>query len=307
MHPRPSFHIDRGPTPRFSHVVFADASIIRRRVVDTARYAVTPAPVQAPAVPNELHDRFLLWLLQQGGVDGSMYRIETLRRRLPACLRALHVRTPAAARRALQRNPTQLHAALSATLIGVTSFFRDAQVFDALERSVLPALAAARRRPLRIWSVGCSDGAELYSVAMLLAEAGLLDGASLLGTDCRADAVTAARSGRYTPLATNAVSAARLRRHFRTEDGAWRIDERLRRAATFRIGNVFACPEPGHWDVILCRNLAIYLDDGAARDLWRRLDATMRPGAVLVVGKAERPDHASLAPIGPSMYRRTVS
>ncbi len=96
----------------------------------------------------------------------------------------------------LENRPDLLPAAVGSLLIGVTEFFRDPAVFEAVRARVVPELAARGRGPLRIWSAGCSSGEELYSLAILLAEAGLLAGSFLLGTDCRIEAVRQARSGR---------------------------------------------------------------------------------------------------------------
>ena len=74
----------------------------------------------------------------------------------------------------------------------------------------------------------------------------------------------------------------------------------------WRTGDVLTLPEPGTWDLVLCRNLAIYLQPEAASGLWRRLGASLRPGGLLALGKAERPTGASdLAAVGPCLYRRT--
>ena len=290
---------------RFSHVVFADAPLMRRQPLDVARYAVAYAPVRPALPPSPAADAFLRWLFERAGIDGSWYRRDALRRRLPACLRALRVRSLAEAQRTLQHDPSLVTDALSAILIGVTSFFRDPTVFAALAET-LPSIAASLRRPLRVWSVGCSDGAELYSVGVILAEAGLLAGAELVGTDCRSDAIAAARDARFETLALRHVSDERRARFFARDGCRWRVGEVVRAAARFSVGDALARVEPGEWDVILCRNLTIYLEDIAARELWHRLAASLRAGAVLVVGKAERPDMGYVVPAGPCVYRRVA-
>ncbi len=301
----PSYEIPRKNPQRFDHVVFADASLPRRDPIDLARYAIISARMRPSPPPSPADDEFLRWLFERAGLDCSAYRADALRRRLPACLRVLRVRSLAEARRTLQHNPATLNGALTSTLIGVTSFFRDPAVFCALTET-LRSLAASRRRPLRIWSVGCSDGAELYSVAIILAEIGVLADTDLVGTDCRADAIAAARDARFDALALHHVHAERRARFFVRNGSRWRANETLRSAARFRVGNVLACCEPGYWDVILCRNLTIYLEDGAARELWRRLQACLRPGGALVVAKAERPDLRNVVPTGPCIYRRVA-
>src|SRR5207248_1961585 len=128
-----------------------------------------------------------------------------------------------------QRDPALVHVAIGTLVIGVTSFFRDAAVFKHLAEHVLPALPRANPR---IWSAGCSDGGELYSVAMLMAELGLLEGAVLLGSDCRPPAVACAREGRYDLAAVRDVPSCCAERYLEPHSSTQaRISRRLRAAA----------------------------------------------------------------------------
>ena len=94
-------------------------------------------------------------------------------------------------------------------------------------------------------------------------------------------------------------------RYFDPVDGRFRIAAAIRAAITWRTGNVMQLPEPGAWDLILCRNVAIYMETGVGAALWRTLESCLRPGGVLVVGKAERPTEAKgLVAMAPCIYRR---
>ena len=195
--------------------------------------------------------------------------------------------------------------AVSALLIGVTSFFRDPAVFATIRDIVLPELTSGGR-PLRAWSVGCSDGAELYSLAMLAAEIAAPHRSLLLGTDCRPDAIRRARAG-----SSMQPRCRRSRRRCATATSIASMagaSLRARISGTSSAGGAAtssACPEPGTWDLILCRNLVIYMEPGVTRDLWETLGACLRPGGILVVGKAERPTEAKgLVPLAPCIYRR---
>src|ERR1051326_2853481 len=164
---------------RFRHIVFSGFSSPSR--VNMARDARSvPVKDRWGGTLSEDDELFVRWLFRNGGIGGGAYRFETLRRRLPACLRAVRAQSTAHAKQLLQDTPELIRPAMGAMVLGVTWFFRDAEVFDHLRHSVLPALTSSRPR---IWSAGCSDGAELYSIAISLAELGLLDGSRLLGTD----------------------------------------------------------------------------------------------------------------------------
>ena len=240
--------------------------------------AAGPAPGGLPA-----------FVLREAGLDPEVYRAGPLERRIAACLRALRAESEPSARLRLNASPVLVDRAVSTLLIGVSGFFRDSPVFEAIERTVIPSLA---RRPgrLRIWSIGCSSGAELYSVAVLLAEAGELERADLFGTDCRADAVALARAGVFTDEEVAGIENDALRsRYLERIRGGWRVVEPLRRATDWKVSDVTRERAEGPWDLVLCRNLFIYLQSATTDAILRGIRARLRPGGFLVVGKAERP------------------
>lgn len=256
-----------------------------------------------PAEPAADRDPFLRWLLVSSGLDPALYRLKPLARRLSACLRTLRVDSVDGGRRLLERRPDLLPRALDALLIGVTEFFRDAAVFATLRDDVLPSLARAGR-PLRVWSAACSTGAELYSVAMLLDESGRLDGARLLGTDCRAGAVRAAKAGWYSAAEVNGVSPALAARYLRPDGDGFRVELPAGTDIRWRTSDVGRTVEPGRWDLILFRNTAIYMDPLAADRIWTALARALAPGGALVTGRAERPHVESLGPLRSCICRK---
>jgi chemotaxis methyl-accepting protein methylase len=189
---------------------------------------------------------------------------------------------------ALERSPARIELAVSTLLIGVTDFFRDAGVFEMLSGTVVPALAR-RGGPVGVLSAGCSSGAELYSVAMLLDEARLLDQATLLGVDCRRDAVVRAREGLFDETLLATLAPEQRARYFEAERGGGRAIGRLRVRTEWRVLDVVQSVPDGPWDIALCRNLLMYLRSDAADAVCRSLAARLAPGGVLVLGRAERP------------------
>jgi chemotaxis methyl-accepting protein methylase len=298
---------------RFRHVVFKGRGRGRKHAVNLApRAASARATIDTSAywsaVPrlSAEEERFTRALLARGGLELDAYRQETLRRRLPACLRALQAATAdEAARRLDGASDAVVSLAVNAMVIGVTGFFRDATVFHYLRDSVI-GVRSRNGAWMRVWSAGCSDGQELYSVAMLLAEADLLDGSYLLGTDCRAAALERARDGRYDARTLRDVSRQRQQRHFVPAGGEfYRVRDEMRGAVQWRRGDVTRVCEPGAFDLILCRNLAMYLTPDVAGALWQQLESSLRPGGYLVLGKAERPLGATrVSAVAPCVYRR---
>lgn len=291
---------------KFRHVIFPGEVNQRKKVVNIAASCDLPAPPGGQLSDlSEENASFLKWLFAQAGLDACLYRVETLQRRLPACLRVLRARSPSQARRQLEQDPTLVPTGLSAMLVGVTSFFRDPPVFEMLRQQILPALAGARTG-VHVWSVGCSDGAELYSVALLLAELNLLTGSYLLGTDCRSDAIARARLGCFDQEAVRNLPPTLRSRSFTPHASAWEVLPSIRAALHWRTADILKTPEPGGWDLILCRNTTIYLRAEAITFLWEHFETVLRPGGILVLGKAERPLGAKrLSLVGPCVYRRT--
>jgi chemotaxis protein methyltransferase CheR len=175
-----------------------------------------------------------------------------------------------------------------------TSFFRDLRCFDALRKRVLPDLIAERadRRRLAIWCAGCASGQEAYSVAMLLREhfPGLAQWeVTLFATDLSRHVLERARAGRYKSLeVSRGLPEALLAKYFRRQGAEWQIAEELRAAVEFRELNL-AEPWPiaGEMDLVLMRNVLIYLDADTRRKVFERLLRVLSPSGYLVLGTAE--------------------
>ena len=219
----------------------------------------------------------------------------------------MRVSTLADARSLAQRNPDLAREALESLVIGVTQFFRDAEAFDFLRDTVFPDLTGPGGYA-SIWSAGCSDGAELYSLAILFAEQGVLHRRRMLGTDCRALAMTRAAAGVFDVDVLRFVPSHLLVKYFHRRGAEWQIAHWLRHQMHWRRSDLLTVQEPGPWDLILCRNLSIYLQPRAVATVWYRLHDALKVGGLLMTGKAERPPAGlRLAPVGPCLYRRERS
>jgi chemotaxis protein methyltransferase CheR len=270
------------------HVRFVGRPTTTALVFPERVHLSLPMANSVDASTTERSSPFITWIFERAGLAVESYRGASLGHRLSACLRALHASTEAQARQILEERPELLSAAVSTLLIGVTDFFRDARVFEALRTEVLPELGA-RGRPLRIWSAACSSGAELYSLAILLAQEGRLERSFLLGSDCRRDAMEQAHSALYNSNELRRVEPSDRQRYFDRVGTFWRPIEPLRRQVHWKVSDLGRRLEEGPWDMILWRNMAIYLKAEAAASLWRGLTSVLAPRGVLVVGQAERP------------------
>ena len=289
---------------RFQHLVFPKLERMRLAVNLAPQELGFPAEESLSATWHPDERQFVSWLLAQGGICADQYRPETLQRRLAACLRTLRASSVAHAREYLQQFPEATATAISSILIGVTSFFRDPQVFEELKRQLARDIGLGKRA-FRVWSIGCSDGAELYSVAMMLSEMKSIESSYLLGTDCRPDAIATARDGIYDDSSIRSIPAEFQEAFVERHDNRQRICSAIRSQVTWRISNVLNEMESGTWDVILFRNAGLYFRPEFVIPLWAKLETLLRPGGILILGRAERPlGTQRLRPIGSCIYRR---
>lgn len=201
---------------------------------------------------------------------------------------------------------------LSALTTNVTNFFRESHHFDLLRSRILPPLlqAASKGARVRLWSAGCSSGQEPYSIAFtllsLMPKAALHD-IRILATDVDPKVIARARDGVY-PVTDRDTIPEPMRSQF-TKSGAdgVQIGNAARELVTFATLNLMDdWPMRGSFDVIFCRNVAIYFDVPTQERLWQRFVGAMRPGAHLLIGHSERitgPSEARLENVGTTAYR----
>lgn len=227
-------------------------------------------------------DRAALARVSALPLDG--FRDEHLATQLRRALTSERVPDAGALARRLAADPTALRRFRRSIAVSVTGPFRDPHQFDLLERELLPPLLARPGR-LRVWSAGCSDGSELISVGRVLDRLGGLERAQLLGSDLLEENVERARAG------TAELPEPELRRRLRWEQR-----------------DLLAGEAPaGSWQLIVCRNVAIYFTAPARERLDALLAEALAPGGVLLLGRAERLRDAAalgLVPAGPHAYRR---
>lgn len=192
------------------------------------------------------------------------------------------------------KEPSLSDQVVEALLNNETYFFRDRSPFDLLARHALPELAKKRhsKKHIRIWSAGCSTGQEVYSIAMLLAEeqakwAGWT--IDILGTDVSSAVVDRARGGIYTQFEVQrGLGINQTIRWFEECEGGWRVVEPLRRPVRFQVHNILEQPpHPGGFDIVLCRNVLLYLTEEKRRLAFDRLASGLADDGWLMLGAGE--------------------
>lgn len=192
------------------------------------------------------------------------------------------------------KEPSLSQLVVEALLNNETYFFRDRAPFDLLQRHALEELALRRSKSkrLRIWSAGCSTGQEAYSLAMLFAEerekwrGWTVD---ILGTDVSTSCIDRARNGIYSQFEVQrGLGINQTIKWFEECADGWRAVEELRRPVRFQVHNLLEqAPHPGGFDIVLCRNVLLYLSPEKKAASFERLTGAMAEDGWLMLGAGE--------------------
>jgi two-component system CheB/CheR fusion protein len=264
---------------------------------ELARISRLPRTIAASTPTHAEEDAYLTQVLEsvryETGVDFTHYKAPTLRRRILRRMILQKKDDLQAYAQLLQDLPTEAHALHDDLLIGVTSFFRDPESFDALKHKAFPDLLSGQRptEPIRVWVLGCSTGEEAYSLAIALTE--FLEASrartqiQIFASDVNPAGIEIARAAVYPSDIAQDVSPERLRRFFVELDGHYRIIKNIRDACVFSRHNVLVDPPFSRIDLVSCRNLLMYLQPILQQDVVRNLHYALASNGVLWLGSAD--------------------
>lgn len=239
--------------------------------------------------------KVVILLRTKTGHDFSMYKRNTIYRRLERRMGLHQIDRIDRYVRYLQDNPQEVELLFKELLIGVTSFFRDPDSWEQLQKELLPPLLAARPdgANIRAWSAGCSTGEEAYSLAITfhetLEQVGLkgIFTVQIFATDLDPDAIDKARQGFY-PLGIAAdLTPERLKKFFIREENGYRVGKQIREMVTFAVQNLIMDPPFTRLDLLICRNLLIYLTSELQKKVLPLFHYSLSPGGLLFLGSAE--------------------
>ncbi len=254
---------------------------------------------------------------RERGFRCANYKDKCLRRRIAVRMRARGVEGYGAYAALLDEDAREFDQLIDALTINVTKFFRNPDVFDAIAREIVaPLWDRTFDSRIDVWSAGTASGEEAYSLAALfhqhadtVGELARIERVRVLGTDIDRRSLDAATRGAYAETAFSDSPAALRQRYFSTAP-PYAVAEELRRMVTFARHDLLHEARPGPpVDLLVCRNVLIYLDRDAQERLFRLFAASIVPGGTLVLGKVETlfgPMRTSFATVDPRarIFRR---
>ena len=262
----------------------------KRGAEEQAEDLETSAPVRS-------HEEDFITILEQlrkaSGVDFRQYKPSTIYRR--ALRRSVILKLDSLGEYAkyLKEHQDEGAKLYDDVLIPVTSFFRDFEAFEALKTQVYPAIVKDRESKgvIRMWAPGCSTGEETYSLAMTLIEY-LGDKAAsfqvqIFGTDLNEKGIQRARAGVYRESIAEEVSAERLQRFFVKVDEGYRVNKAVRDMCVFARQDLAADPPFSQMNVVVCRNLLIYVQPLLQKKIIPILHYALKSTGFLVLGSSE--------------------
>ncbi len=254
------------------------------------------------------YDKLVLWLKGRTGIDLTSYKSVQMKRRLRSLMESLGLTSFQDYITFLEKDPVAFDQFLKRLTINVSDFFRNPERFSDLEKVILPRLLSEREQ-LGVWSAGCANGSEPYTLAMILhgLRPATFSQHRILATDIDKGSLAQAKAGIYTQSEIKGVEPRERERYFRRHAENWQGQDFLRSKVQFKQHNLLTDPFPQDLDLILCRNVVIYFTQEAKDQLYPRLRAALRPGGVLMVGGTEpilRYGDFGLQQLGPGFYRR---
>ncbi|MGB8217667.1 MAG: protein-glutamate O-methyltransferase CheR [Candidatus Methanoperedens sp.] len=227
------------------------------------------------------------------GFNCEQYKQAHLKRRLAVRLRATQSKSYKDYAEILLKNLAEEKQLKETLTVNVTELFRNPETYEAFRATALPELIKSRglNRNLKVWSAGCSNGEEPYSIAIMLAEylgiAAKRYNISVMGTDIDEDSLSKAELGIFHPKALEKISKERLEHFFIKNGDNYQVTDEIHRRVTFKYHDMISGPKLSGFDIIFCRNVTIYFEQKLQEKLYVDFYNALNDGGYFVMGKTE--------------------
>ena len=243
--------------------------------------------------PDPAFEALLDYLKRSRGFDFTGYKRASLERRVQKRMQEAGLSDYTGYMDHLEVDPDEFTLLFNTILINVTSFFRDPECWEFLASTILPNILKAKPAgdPIRIWSAGCASGEEAYSIAMVWAEAlGLSEfrrRVKIYATDLDEEALGEARRAIFSRASLKGVSSERIDAFFERSGNRFMFRPELRRSVIFGRHDLVKDAPMSRLDLIVCRNVLMYLNAQTQRSVYSRFHFALNPGGFLFLGRAE--------------------
>jgi two-component system CheB/CheR fusion protein len=242
----------------------------------------------------EYYNKIVALIHEHVGIDYSLYRAQTLNRRLIRRIDYKGVENLEEYFKLVENDEGELHELAHEFLIGVTEFFRDEEHLQSLKKNVIPQLFNnSKSGQIKLWSIACSTGEEVYSLAILLQEyidennLGEQNNFKIFATDINKYALDVASKGVYSKIAVKDIPHNYLNKYFTSKGDSFTILPSIRQKVIFSYHNILSNPPFSKMDLIVCRNMLIYLKTDAQQIVFKNLTYALNTNGYLFLGGSE--------------------
>ena len=242
---------------------------------------------------NPAFETLLLQLQHSHNFDFSAYKRPSLMRRIQKRMQMLPIVGYENYGEYLTAHPEEYYYLFNLIEINVTSFFRDAQVWDYIATKLIPDIIASKSEsdPIRVWSAGCASGEEVYTLAILLVETlgieAFKERVKIFATDIDKEALQQARTGVYSVNTVASIAANRLNNYFQQVHNGYIFHRHIKDNIIFSQQNLITDAPMSKIDLLVCRNVLIYLNSEAQTRALARFYFSLTESSFLCLGRAE--------------------
>lgn len=232
-------------------------------------------------------EEFKIKINQLIGLDLNAYKQKQMYRRLNSLIRRLNMPGYKEYYDVLKASKEQVEYFKNYVTINVTEFFRNPTKFDELRKIILPELIKKSPNGLKIWSAGCSLGAEAYTLSIIMNEYFPKIPFKIYATDIDEDILAKAKKGIYGPNELKNIENIIKKKYFTRYEGLDKINDSIKKNVIFKKNNLLKDSFDGNYDLILCRNVVIYFTEQAKNILYKKFFAALKTKGILFVGGTE--------------------
>ncbi|WP_426349112.1 CheR family methyltransferase [Alloiococcus sp. CFN-8] len=249
---------------------------------------------------------FESWILKNLNVDLSAYKPAQLHRRIKSLMNRIGVDNYVAYTELIKRDEAEQKRFLNYITINVTEFFRNPQLFFELQKKIKEELLVNNRN-LKIWSAACSQGAEPYSLAMIMKEISPHGRHEIIATDIDEPILDRAKEGKYAYSEIKNISEELLIKYFKKKNEEYYIEPIIKNMVAFHKHDLILDDYFKNMDLIVCRNVVIYFNSSIKNEIYKKFHSALKKGGLLFVGATEsiyNYKELGLDKVGTFIYRK---